>query len=216
MRRHKKDSLDLLINGYFAWLCKIVKVDKDYGSYNDLLLYLFNREFTWDETGVTKMDYNRAGDGEYLREKYCQDVIFDWEKHFDLTSGLYRANCLEVLISIAERMDFMIDKEYVSENYTDKCFWELIENLGLDEFFDDVWDEGIRAECEDRVSKWLYREYDKNGVGGIFPLRRVGKSSRGMLGGRNYDQRRVEIWYQMQTYMMEKEWINEHEGSGRR
>jgi hypothetical protein len=45
----------------------------------------------------------------------------------------------------------------------------------------------------DCIDRFLSRKYDYNGVGGIFPLRK----------GASEDQRNVEIWYQMQSYLME-------------
>ena len=48
-------------------------------------------------------------------------------------------------------------------------------------------------EMDEILNIWLERRYDEDGKGNIFPLKDPIK-----------DQKTVEIWYQMQSYLLEK------------
>jgi len=65
----------------------------------------------------------------------------------------------------------------------------LINNLGLQ----DCHDAGFIAEyVEDVTHAVIWRTYNENGNGGLFPLR-----------DSDQDQRQVEIWYQLSAYLLE-------------
>jgi hypothetical protein len=99
---------------------------------------------------------------------------------------------LEFLIGLAGRMAFIMGEEG-NPLHTGYYFWQMIENLRLGKLSDDRFDElngsFFTQEAVDRV---LYRTYDRNGRGGLFPLKNPEK-----------DQRGVEIWYQMQEWLLE-------------
>ena len=76
----------------------------------------------------------------------------------------------------------------------------MLENLGLDGLSDDNWvypDSDFRV--KDIIIRMLDRTYTRNGFGGLFPL----------TDGRCEDQRKIEIWKQMNTYFIEKYGVEE-------
>lgn len=167
---------------YFEWLCEMVCVD---GRYNDsaywvLAKILWNTDYTWS----MEMDENRAGDGEALRYRYECDGGTDG----------YDGPCtvLEMLVALADRMDTMLD-ELDGECKLPCYFWEMIENLGLDEYTDEYYTEHYdNGEVDIILENWLDRVYNYDGSGGLFPLKHPRE-----------DQRHVDTWYQMNAYIME-------------
>lgn len=170
---------------YFEWLCSRVGVDTDSTSYWLLARDLFSKEFY----SLIEHDENRSYDGLALREEYGSIYDEDEETFMDTDCTV-----LEMLIALAERMS---DELYNPETgYKDApgLFWELIDNLGLSVYSDDIYVEiDGTYNCGMIIDCFLNREYAYNGEGGLFPLKNP-------LG----DQREVEIWYQMHEYMKEK------------
>ena len=82
-----------------------------------------------------------------------------------------------------------------SESY----FWRLVSNLGLYRCTDDKW-YAMNGEffVDDAVCRVNDRLYNADGSGGLFPLRQASK-----------DQRAVEIWYQMQAWLLENSDVGE-------
>lgn len=135
---------------------------------------------------VLARDGNRATDGVLLREEFYRENDIDY--------GVYdhRDDChvLEMLVALSVR----IEEEYTGDgagNRPDIIFWELIQNLGLDVYDDREFDS---EEVEYILDRWMEREFDYNGRGSIFPIRRPIR-----------DQRDVEIWSQMNEYLMGRE-----------
>lgn len=100
---------------------------------------------------------------------------------------------LELLIGLADRMSFLMS----DEKQPDKVgyfFWHLVLNLRLAKLKDDIYDE-LNGDffVDEAVQRVLDRSYERDGNGGLFPLKRPSKN-----------QRTVEIWYQMQA------WLGEH------
>ena len=173
---------------YFDWLCDKVRDSSCDKSYLMLLKDLHNIPFM----AVLELDNNRAEDGKYLREEYAM-----YEAHsINALRAIESADCsvLEVLISIAERIRFELTSTDTKEDDNiSKYFWTMIHNLGLDIFVDENYtDNGSSAAIFEIVASWLDRTYSYDGEGGLFPLRNP-----------DYDQRDVEIWYQMQAYLEE-------------
>ena len=128
-------------------------------------------------TPIIERDENRAIDGIYLRS----------ELGFEDPTDKRPCSLLEMLIALAGRFDGNsgFDPDEVWEN-----FWSMMENIGLDQY-DDI------HYAKDEVWSILYifdnRTYAFNGKGGLFPLKRP-----------THDQRNVEIWDQMQEWLIEK------------
>lgn len=74
-----------------------------------------------------------------------------------------------------------------------ECFWHLMDNVGL-RISDWDYEERRMHGYVDQVLQALNnRTYDKDGRGGLFPLHDPG-----------VDQTKVEIWYQMNYYLLER------------
>lgn len=122
------------------------------------------------------MDINRAKGGMDLRRDFG-DPFQDRE-----------CSVLEMLIAFAYR----IDCEYTGEPgepTAEPLFWVFLENLGLDEFTDHFFDE---VEIDGILQTWMHRDFKFDGRGSICPLKRP-----------DQDQRNVEIWNQMMSYITE-------------
>ena len=161
-------------NAYYDWLRrKVGAYDAD--DVNLLFDILYHTDFYW----TVANDDNRAADGIVLRSTFMDTEGWNTEPR----SG-DPCSVLEMLIALASRIDndIMWDGE---KDRTADLFWEMVDNLDMD--YDDVDDICVK------LGIFLDRKYDVNGLGGIFPLRK----------GAFEDQRNVEIWYQMQSYLME-------------
>ena len=160
-------------NAYYEWLLnKINYHDTDYDS---TLETLFTVEFTWDVAN----DDNRAEDGLVLRSTFMSEEKWNTSPCSDEPCSV-----LEMMIALAMRIenDIMWDGE---RDRTAKWFWEMFRNLKLDSA-PTVWD------VHDILEKFLLREYEYDGTGGLFPLGEWATE----------DQRDVEIWYQAQLFLM--------------
>lgn len=164
---------------YFEWLLyKIRFYEEDKLDYRLLMRKLYSMEFVWSVDN----DCNRAADGMALRDEFCDEEMGCW---YD-----FRKPCsvLEMLIALAIICENNIMGEPDNERPS-RWFWIMIDNLGLSICTDDIYDEGY---VEQQVDKWLDRDYSRNGKGGLFPVKRSKE-----------DQRKVEIWYQMQAFLNE-------------
>jgi len=178
-----------LLNEYFHWLCDLIEVNAPDKSYWFLANDLHRREFFW----LISNDDNRANDGRNLRDLFADD-----EKYDDIEPINGPCTVLEMLIGLAMRMDgIMADLD--NTNRTSKWFWEIITNVGLDKFNDDVYFElNGEININTAIDIILERTYRRNGKGGLFPLKFNKK-----------DQRKVEIWYQMSEYLLENYYLDE-------
>lgn len=173
---------------YFDWLCEIVCVDGRYAdeSYWILAEALWDIDYYW----ILDMDETRAKSVETLRYRYIN------EGGRPRYTG--KASVLEVLVMMAESMYDLLD-ELDGEDQRPIYFWEMIDNLGLigysDRFFKEIGDK--RPIFERRIVKkvriWLDRAFEYDGKGSIFPLMEPKE-----------DQRNVDLWYQMQAYLIER------------
>lgn len=164
---------------YLTWLYSQVaevKSRKSSKTYWKLLRHLYCTEFAW----FVPNDDNRAEDGRELR--------LEWSsvEGVDLTESWLRLGCsfLEMLIGLSRRLEFQTEKPCVH------WFWHLIDNIGLLGYHDRS--TFSQEDIDDRTSAVIWRTYDHNGNGGLFPLRST-----------SHDQRHVEIWYQFCEYLLQ-------------
>jgi hypothetical protein len=97
---------------------------------------------------------------------------------------------LEVLVALSRRAEFESEKDA----YT--WFWQMMQNVGLRDFTDAVYDDWVREEVLETMARVIDREYGNDGAGGLFPLQNP-----------DQDQREVELWYQMSSYLIENSTI---------
>lgn len=170
------------LNAYFSWLIDLIDIDETGRQYWFLTMTLYNKEFYW----VIDRDANRAEDGKALRKKFKEDISFD---DYDIIEG--PCSVLEMLIALAARFDGNGSIDYDDRVNISENFWEMIVNLGLDMYDDGYFNED---EVDNILTIWMDRDFKYDGYGSIFPL-----------DNPQTDQRQVEIWYQMQSYIQEND-----------
>lgn len=166
---------------YLIWLYSQVGNVKERNTsltYWNLLRQMHSIEFIW----LVPNDDNRVGDG--------RDLRYEWVTEFHIGARATRewldrgCSFLEMLIALCRRIAFEADGQ------VDTWFWHLVDNLGLSGCTDrsnyNVY------EVDDRIQTVIFRTYQRNGRGGLFPMRHARK-----------DQRDVELWYQMNAYLLE-------------
>jgi hypothetical protein len=171
---------------YLGWLYSQVgpvEIANPRQTHWRLLEILYNKEFLW----IIANDDNRAADGKELRQEFLDeeeidDVDAEW---MDLPCSM-----LELILGLAKRLSFMNDGE------PHVWFWELIENLRLEDYNDTalIPEGDIEEEIHDILDDVIWRTYKPSGLGGLFPLRYT-----------EQDQRIVELWYQLSAYLAERE-----------
>lgn len=161
-----------------VWLISKVNPDNICAEYTFLLDKLQHTEFYW----TNDRDKNRAHDGVSLRHDYI------YETGHGLIPSSESCTILELLIALAIRCDKDILGD-PNDVYLASWFWDMIKNLGLFEMNDWNYD-GVFVDYI--LQRWMNREYSYDGKGGLFPLKRPMQ-----------DQRGLEIWLQMHSYLNE-------------
>ena len=171
---------------YMLWLIESIDPRHIIGDYyQPVLEELYVRDFEWGSKFPD--DENRAKDGLELRNGFASDfnirrseIGIDWKP----------CSCLEMMIAIAKRIEYEIVAVPGSEDVP-RWFWMFMHNMGLDP---------SDAGCEDlvyvdsRITRWLQRNYGKNGKGGIFVVK-----------DDYFDMRKMTIWKQMNAVLNESD-----------
>lgn len=166
---------------YFEWLYDYVcKGRSHHGvSYRELFHCLDNIEFTYS----IPRDGNRAKDGIGLRYRFCMEQYGE-----SLEYALDRpCSVLEMIIALAIRCEESIMDDTRYGNRTGQWFWTMMHNLGIGNMTDDIFDEYY---VERIISRFLNRDYQPDGKGGLFYVRNC-----------EQDLRDVEIWVQLFWYL---------------
>lgn len=167
---------------YWIWLRGLVGAndpESKRSQYFMLLFKLHEMDFYW----TIPLDENRAKDGVDLRDAYFEAT------GKDVRDILGPCTLLEMMVALARRYDGQVG-DINSSNVPD-IFWGMLKRLKLDKMDDEHFDE---IKVADILMNFMDREYDFDGKGGLFPLKKP-----------NADQRKVEIWYQMQAYRIEND-----------
>lgn len=167
---------------YLGWLYSQVgpvEIANPTQTHWRLLEILYNKEFLW----IVDNDDNRAADGRELRQDFLDEEEIDGvdQEWMDLGCSM-----LELILGLAKRLSFFDDGE------PHVWFWELIENLRLEDYNDTA--VIPEEEIDEVLNDVIWRTYKPNGLGGLFPLRYA-----------EQDQRDVELWYQLSSYLAERE-----------
>lgn len=159
-----------LLEAYVGWLEPQVGVDQRSKSYSHLVWLLGTTEFVW----LVPHDNNRMMDGLDVRREFYDETGV----HGDLGP----CSVLEVLVALSRRLAFIADGEPSGWG------WQLICNLELHKMSDPLTPRK-RAQAEEILETLIWRTYSPDGQGGFFPL-----------AWPEQDQRKVELWYQMECY----------------
>lgn len=171
-----------LLNEYYLWLLGIVDgCGYSVDDYHEMLWQLFDTDFTW----IIAMDENRALDGLNLRYEYHHVYGGEIDREIEEKA----VSVLEVLIALAINWEHEITYDGRIGDRSAVWFWWMLRNLGLTEQPDWAYDPDFVG---DTVEIWLSRQFSKTGDGSPFPVK---------TGGR--DQRKVEIWFQLQQFVLE-------------
>lgn len=184
-----KINVGTLDDAYFEWLYSHIgplQNRNPHRNYWKLCRKLYSTEFIW----FVPNDDNRVEDGKELRLEFL-----DSTRHpLDDPRGLWReigCSVFEMLIALSRRAAFE------SEGTDLEWFWRFMHNLELDEYSDAVYEISIDEEVTEVLDRLINRTYRRNGEGGLFPLRHSRR-----------DQRKVELWYQMSSYLLEGYYVN--------
>lgn len=142
-------------------------------SYDDLFEIMHNLEFHW----TVPNDDNRVQDGLDLRYEFLMGK--------NEILHLLGATLLEILVSLSRRTAF------TAGGNPEQWAWKLLKNLRLNKKSDPLTEED-RVKVNDILDALVWRTYQRDGQGGFFPLKYPDE-----------DQTKVEIWYQMNKYVIE-------------
>lgn len=169
---------------YLNWLYSqigSVKLKDKSRTYWLLAKQLFTKEFVW----IIPNDDNRREDGRDLRLEFIEECEIETVDPEWMKIG---CSMLEMMIALSRRLSFQDDTEARG------WFWRLIENLELEECTDRNYSPNLERVVDNILDRIIFRTYDFDGHGGLFPLDEPFR-----------DQREVEIWYQMNSYLIEQD-----------
>ena len=128
------------------------------------------------------MDDNRADDGVQLRRRFALS-----RNDAGLTDYILGpCSVLEMMVALAIRCESFMDDAAVGDR-TGQWFWGMIHNLGLSPMIDSRFDRNF---VDDVIWRFLNRDYEPDGRGGLFTVKRYPQ-----------DMRTVEIWCQLSWYL---------------
>lgn len=181
-----------LDDAYFEWLYGQIGPLKNRNperNFWHLCRKLYSTEFIW----FVPNDDNRVEDGKELRLEFLASTRYQLEDPYHLWRDL-GCSMFEMLIALSKLAAFESGRGHV------EWFWRFMHNLELDGYSDKVYDRSIRNGIDEGVEQVLHRlnerTYSRDGQGGLFPLRRA-----------RQDQRNVELWYQMSSYLHEGHYV---------
>ena len=166
---------------YLTWLYRQVgdpSISNPTRTYWTMFRTLYTKEFVW----LIPNDGNRIEDGKDLRFEFVDESGLN-----DVDMGWIHLGCsmFELLVGLSRRLAFQADGE------PRDWFWHLVDNVGLTKYNDTYQHQD--QEVNDILDRIIWRTYNSDGQGGLFPL----QSPSG-------DQRDVELWYQLNAYVLEK------------
>ena len=168
---------------YLEWLYKNfvgrVTNRNPNSSYWKMSKQLYTMPFTW----TIRNDKNRAEDGKELRQEFILDCNIE-----DIEINWLQIECsvLEMLIGLARRASFETGEA------PGDWLWKFFNHLDIHSYNDRIYNSIIMGEVDAVVRRLLDRTYEQNGAWGLFPLTHA-----------RHDQTQVELWYQLQAYLME-------------
>ncbi len=182
----QNEQHDKIVNEYFEWMYHLVCNNKNYNklSYRKLLYFLYTQTFV----AIVPMDENRVSDGIDFRYRFGYENGYS-DEYIKRYLDTKECSVLEVMISLAYRVEEQIMDNTDFGNRTGQWFWSMIVSLGLGSMHDDRFDQ---IYCELIVDDFVNRNYNYNGRGGLFTL-----------SNPYDDMTKVDIWCQFMWYLNE-------------
>jgi hypothetical protein len=173
---------------YLEWLYELIlssRVKNPNRTCHRLFNQLYLKEFIW----FIPNDDNRLEDGRVLREEFLDTHDIS---EADLFWPGQKCSVLEMLVALTRRFAFLAGGD--PRNH----FWLFLRNLSFPPCSDRDYSRNpaVEREIDEILDRFIWRTYDYNGSGGLFPLMHPPR-----------DQRNTEIWYQMNAYVIEKEGV---------
>lgn len=167
-----------LVRSYFNFLVDLTGYEDI-----DVLDILFKKEFRYDN----EMDENCMYNGLMMRRIFSDEMELRWiNTRNELRKELGRtANVLEMMVGLAWGCDHNIMYNPDYGDRIDVWFRAMINSLGLDD--------APIEQVDDILERWLNKEYERNGDGGLFKLEHP----------RRRDLRNYPIWTQMNWWLVE-------------
>lgn len=176
------EPLDELYSIWLTSQVSNVRLKNPSRTYWSVMRQLHTKPFVW----FVPNDDNREHDGLYLRDEFS---AFHTEIQIDRYWYDLECSMLEMLIGLSRRLSFESDGE------PREWFWCMLENIGLTTWCADKhYNREIAERIDETLERVIWRTYSPNGCGGLFPLQRADR-----------DQRQVELWYQLNAYLMERD-----------
>lgn len=181
---------------YFNWMCNRVQIGNHTGKTYFFLAYILNSRKFYPLAGN---DGNRIEDSVKMR--------MDWLDQYNMSCRLFvnkgeeepvpadyfngEVTVLELLVSLAIRIEEDIMQDDEKGDRTAYWFWVMLENLKLHVYSD----ESFSNQAEDRIhmiiDRLLERDYDDEGDGSIFPT----------YGHFDVHHKEIEIWKQFSAWL---------------
>ena len=172
---------DRVKSDYFEWMYGLM-CDGRFANtitYRQLFTFLHETEFIH----FVPHDENRAADGIDLRYRFCS--LHDCEDLECYLDG--PCSILEMMVALAIRCEERIMSDPEKGDRTAQWFWSMVKSLGLASMTDYSYNEWL---VNDVITRFLERDYDPDGKGGLFTIKRW-----------NRDARDAEIWHQLMAYL---------------
>lgn len=146
---------------------------------------LLRQLYTTIFVAIVPHDENRIADVQDLRDEFLSVEADDERGNLEWL----RLPCsmLELLVVLSRQLAFEMDDDPRT------WFWHLIEVLDLAQFNDRDYDDHAEEVIAETLDRIIWRNYSPDGHGGLFPLRNP-----------HEDQRKVELWYQLNAYLLEQ------------
>lgn len=178
---------------YLNYLLRLINADNyREKSYTKLCSLLYKIPFK----PILTLDNNRSYDVQSLiRETFIQSQSEWYRLENDELIMLPNLpiSFLELIISLAMRIDMDFMREVNEVDNSRVYFWIIIKNLGFLVYDDEHWGEDSIISIVNRLNIVQDRKYDFDGNGGLFPLKNAKE-----------DQRNVQIWNQLCQFVNEK------------
>ncbi len=177
------------IGEYYAWLIGYFGFsDDEICHYEELLHQLFITEFKC----VLEKDLNRVSYGLLFRDEFYEST------GIDISDSMWSCSVLEVLMGLSKSIAESVLGDLDDQNLKKSWLFTWLRNLGLLDILRKNGDYNRLDVCI-ILQIWMNRDFQADGNGSPFPLRRP-----------TCDQRSAEMWKQAMLYLSENDPENEY------
>lgn len=170
---------------YFEWMTSLVFPETwQRHEYDYLLRALDDSIFHFSASVPT--DENRMIDGIDLRYRFSCHGGYDHETVSNILKRNNSCSTLEMMVALSLKGDDQVLYDYETGSNADFIFWSMLKSLDLTQMTNSRFD---MDHVIQRVSRFLNRDFDYDGSGGLFTVDRPRR-----------DMRDVDIWSQMNWY----------------